>query len=295
MPVSSPEFALSRDGKRFIEPRFSGTGQDLWISDEHGVESRFTFNSSTNRYPVWSPDGARIAFGSDRAGGSGSAGDDLYVKPSNNAGPEELLLKSGNTKLPWDWTRDGRFLVYSASSSQAKFDLWAIPTKAEGSGEPKPIPLVQSPFTDVMGQVSPDGRWLAYASDESNRFEVYVIPFAPGIASGSARTVAGKWQVSTAGGTQPRWREDGKELFYGALDRKLMSVEIKASTASFDRGTPQALFELAFNTNLNIGQYRYAPSPDGKRFLVLADVGTTSGGETTPVTLVTNWLGSVKK
>jgi hypothetical protein len=168
-------------------------------------------------------------------------------------------------------------------------DLWALPL----TGDRKPIPLLQSEFNEYMGQLSPDGRWLAYASDESGRPEVYVQPFTAGAAPGSGKPVAGKWPVSTGGGSQPRWRGDGKELFYLA-DRKLMAVEIKISGGGFDHGPAQALFTLRFNP-ISAGHYlyRYVPSADGKRFLVGTEPGEST--EAPPLNVVVNWLAGVKK
>ena len=150
------------------------------------------------------------------------------------------------------------------------------------------MPLIQSELTSSQGQLSPDGRWIAYTSVESGRPEVYVQPFA----LKSPKTAAGKWQVSTAGGLQPRWRSDGKELFYMAPDRKLMAVEVKAG-ASFQRGTPKALFASLSEIPGSLINWGYAPSADGQRFLFVTGAGER--GATPPLTVVVNWLAGVTK
>ena len=161
------------------------------------------------------------------------------------------------------------------------------------TGDKKPFPLLQSEFLKRQAQISPDERWLAYTSLESGRPEIYVLPFTPA-AKPDAKPGAGKWTVSTAGGTQPRWSGDGKELFYVAADGKLMAVEIKATPAAFDHGAPQALFDLRSeilpSSNFVTG---YVPAPDGKRFLVVTTPGTPA--ESPPLTVVVNWLRAVKK
>ena len=257
---------------------------DVWVADmEHGgTETRLTFDASSNQYPTWSPDGSRVAFGSNRKGTSG-----LYLRASNGIGQDELLLESTDAKFPTDWSRDGRFLVFYQRDAKTNEDLWALPL----AGERKPIPLLRTDYRETQGQLSPDSRWLAYSSNESGNLQVYVQPFAPGWD----KPMTGKWQISTTGGVQPRWRGDGKELFYAALDRKLMAVEVRATAQGFDRGTPQALFELRATVgggNADLAT-SYAPSADGKRFLMTVAQGAL--GETPPLTVVVNWLAGVKK
>jgi Tol biopolymer transport system component len=300
--TSVNNFALSPDGKRFVTQRVAQdrTSSDLWITDlEHSTDSRLTTDPSSNGYPIWSPDGSKVVFQSNNRGGGVS---DLYQRASNGTGQDELLLKSKEPKSPWDWSRDGRFIVYAVRSNISSDDIWVLPM----TGDKKPFPLLQSQFFKRQAQISPDERWLAYTSVESGRPEVYVVPFTPA-AKPDAKPVAGKWTVSTAGGTQPRWRGDGKELFYVAGDGKLMAVEIKATAAAFDHGAPQALFDLrseilsrsggtplvADRGSSSTTATGYVPAPDGKRFLVVTTPGATA--ETPPLTVVVNWLASVKK
>ena len=206
--ASGNNFALSPDSKRFVTERRpqGGAGQssDLWITDlEHTTDSRFTTDPSVNAYPIWSPDGTRVVFASTRGGSLGN----LYQRASNGTGQDELLLESKDPKTPWDWSRDGRFIVYAVRRLTAggeADDIWVLPM----IGDKKPFPLLQSEFPTRQAQISPDERWLAYTSVESGRPEIYVVPFSPA-AKTDAKSVAGKWTVSTAGGTQPRWRDVG--------------------------------------------------------------------------------------
>jgi Tol biopolymer transport system component len=278
-------FTLTLDGKRAVTARQRGDPSriDVWVTDpEHNTEQRITFDDSRNVFPVWSPDGSKVAFASNRSG----ATPNIYQRASNGTGQDELLLESKEVKLPTDWSRDGRFIIYRQQDSKTADDLYALPM----TGEKKPIALVNTTAQDTQGQLSPDGRWLAYTSNESGGYAVYVQPFGPGFE----KPITGKWQISTAGGTQPRWRGDGKELYYVAPDRKLMAVEIRSTATTFDRGTPQTLFESRSDVvPLNPNVWGYMPSPDGKRFLIQTAPG--AAGEAPPLTVVVNWLAAVKK
>lgn len=276
--------ALSPDGKRLVTERFdglTGTG-DLWITDlEHsGTETRLTFNPTNDTQPVWSPDGSKIAFAHSVKGTT-----DIYVRASNGTGQDELIFESKESKQPNDWSRDGKFLIFSSLGSGGDSDLWALPMT---STDKKPILLLRTQYNEGQGQLSPDGRWLAYMSQESGTAQVYMQPFAPGWE----KPITGKWQISTNGGVQPRWRADGKELFYLGQDRKLMAVEVKATAQSFDRSVPQALFDSRSVVGSSTA-FGYAPSADGKRFLMPVPAGALL--EAPPLTVIVNWLGWVKK
>jgi eukaryotic-like serine/threonine-protein kinase len=267
--------ALSPDDRRVVVSRLDNQGNsDLWVI-EQARETRFTFDPANDASPVWSPDGNRIAFNSSRSGSI-----DLYLKPASGAGNEELLFKSNNPKGPHDWSSDGRFILYGELDRKTNVDLWVLPL----FGDHKSIPLLQTSFTETQGRFSPDGRWIAYVSNESGTFQVYVQSFPPS---------GGKWMISTNGGIQPRWRRDGKELFYLAADRKLMVVDVKEDANKFEAGSPQALFEMHVSVGLGpIGTSSYEVTRDGQRFLV-----NTPGEESSPspLTVVLNWTAGLKR
>jgi Tol biopolymer transport system component len=266
---------LSPDGSRVAFDRVAdgGSSPDVWLLDlARHVTSRFTFGPSTNNVPVWSAESRTLAFASN----SGS-GLDIAQRPANMSGPPQILLKLNAPPImyPSDWSSDGKFLAYYRSDPETKLDLWVLALGDEG----KPTPLLHSKYNESQGQFSPDGKWIAYVSDESGSPQVYVQSFP---------TLTGKWQVSSAGGSQPRWRHDGKELFYLAPDRKLMAVSVKTGQ-TFDSDSPQVLFEtmLPFEAQ----RQSYNISADGQRFLVNAPVEA----ESSPFTIVLNWTGLLKR
>jgi Tol biopolymer transport system component len=268
--------ALSRDGTRVAVQRedLDSGGNDLWVVDvAGGSTSRFTFGSAQKRSPVWSPDGNRIAFGSY----VGTT--DLYQKNTNGAGGEELLLKTGATgALATDWSSDGRVLVYDAAGPKTSYDLWILPLV----GDRTPHPFLQTGFVETQGQLSPDGRWMAYSSDETGVREVWVQPVP---ASGA------KWQLSTEGGAEPRWRRDGSELFYVAGTGMLMAVPIKAGAPTLEAGPPKPLFETHRPYTGPLFS-NYVPAADGQRFLVNTTAADTPPS---PITVVLNWTAALKK
>src|SRR5262249_18824157 len=216
-------------------------------------------------------DGGRIVWGSNRDGVQ-----NLYQKAASGAGEEKLLWKSDYNKVSTDWMRDGRFIIYNQLDPKTKTDVWVLPMG--GSGDAKPV--VQTVANDREGTLSPEGRWLAYASDVSGRFEVYVQSFPGG---------GGMRQVSTGGGSGPRWRRDGRELFYYAGDGKLMAAPVR-SGETFEIGAPVPLFEFRAGT---LSLFRpYAVTADGQRFLINAVVDTEPNA---PLTLLVNWTAGVKK
>ena len=287
--------ALSPDGTRVAtQHRDPRTGNlDVWVLDiARNTSTRFTFNPGVNGFPVWSPDGSRIAFASNRDGPS-----NLYQKISSGAGEEEALLSSDDhpqsdlqgrvvSKIPNDWSHDGRFLLYCDINPKTKFDLWVLPL----SGNRKPIPFLRTEFSETEGQFSPNERWIAYRSDESGKPEIYVRPF-PAAAGGG-----GQWMISNGGGTQPRWRRDGKELFYFSGEGTLMSVEV-ATSAVFKASIPKRLFDtriLAGDTPVLFGSpaLYWDVASDGKRFLI--NTATAESGSE-PITVVQNWTAGLKK
>lgn len=269
---------LSPDEKRIafggVEPQ--GGGSDIWLMElARATLTRFTFDPAIEVAPIWSPDGSRIVFCSDRDGPM-----NLYQRAASGAGNEEALLKTDNNKGSTDWSADGRFILYQEQSQKTDFDLWVLPS----SGGQKPFPYLQTAFAEQQGRFSPDGKLVAYASNESGTWQVYVQSFP---ASG------GKWQVSTNGGAQPQWRRDGKELFYLSSDRKLMAVEVKGNGPTFDAGAPKELFELRLQIGGLPGQTNYyVADDDGQRFLV-ASAPEERLSTTTKVVL--NWTADVKR
>jgi len=176
--------ALSPDGKRIAVVENGSQGNlDIWVLDAaRGTNTRLTFDPAQDVQPVWSPDGSRIAFASTRGGGF-----DFYQKASDGSGDDQLLLKSDENKIPTDWSRDGRFLLYNATASKTGNDLWVLPLE----GDRKPIPFLRTEFAEGQGRFSPDGRWIAYVSSESGDAEVYVRPFSPN-SSGAGSNAGGK-------------------------------------------------------------------------------------------------------
>jgi Tol biopolymer transport system component len=267
--------SISPDGTLVAEDHSDAQAAniDIWLHNlARATTSRFTFGGR-NYFPVWSPDGTRIVFASDRDGVGR-----LYLKPTDGAGKEELLLKSLSPNLPTDWSRDGRFVIFHQNDAKTKTDIWVLPLSGDGLVVPgKPFPFLQTEFNETYPKLSPDGKWLAYTSDETGRDEVYVQMFpSPG----------GKSQVSTSGGSRPVWRRDGRELFYAAGDGKLMAVDVKTGP-KLEAGAPKPLFD----TRLGVSG-RFDISPDGRRFLLANTVGEADG---TPITVIVNWYGELKR
>jgi eukaryotic-like serine/threonine-protein kinase len=249
---------------------------DLWLRDllRSGM-TRMTFDAAAEIEAVWSPDGMRLAFASNRTGRY-----NLYVKASNGAGAEARLVDSPNILLPQDWSRDGRWVLYYEIHATNARDLAAIDMS---SPDHTPRVVANTPAQEVLAQFSPDGRWVAYQTNESGRFEVVVQPFP---------NASGKWQVSTAGGAAPRWRADGRELYFLAPDATMMAVPVTTAGTSFEAGTPVALFPTRIvdgGTVTTVGP-QYAVARDG-RFLINQPVAVAAA----PITLILNWNPEGKK
>ena len=273
--------ALSPDGTRVAVSQLDlKTGSwDIWLIEvATGRTSRFTLHEANDDAPVWSLDGSRIAFKSDRTGEVR-----FYWKPADGSGPEELLLAPPSEGRRHDrtlyaWLNDGA-LIFGASGRTAGRHLWRASFGMNGTV----TPVGQTPFAEAFCAVSPDSRWLAYASNEAGRFEVYAAPYP------SAHV---KWPVSVGGGTEPAWRGDGEELFYLAPKGQLMAVPIKAGT-SLEFGAPQPLFQTALSSlvNPNYTRNQYAVSGDGQRILIHQPAGKPS---LAVVTVVVGWPAALK-
>ena len=273
--LSNPN--VSSDGRRVAVSRTVQGNIDLWLLDD-GRTSRFTFDPAPDTDPVWSPDGARIVFRSNRTGA-----DDLYQKLASGAGVEERLVASNQVKTPESWSADGRFLLYRSIDPQTSLDLWVVPMV----GNRTPSVFLKTPFREGYGAFSPDGRWVAYESNELGQNEIFVRPFVPPAAAGTPPTLAGgQWQVSTAGGIYPRWRPDGKELYYLNPAGAMMAVPITVTGATLAPGAPMVLFPTRIvGGGEDAAQGRqYDVASDG-RFLINTELDTIAA----PITLLQNW------
>ena len=289
-PTLNNSLVLSPDGGRAFTLDSSGQNSGLWMLDfARGTTARFTFGSSPAgedaNDAVWSLDGKRVIFVSSRDGTFAS----FYEKPASGTTDEVLLLKSADVKHPRSLSPDGRFLFYDGfDPTTGKSGIWTLPLE----GDKKPVPPLQAEFDEGGAQISPDGKWMAYASDESGLPEVFVRAFSPPSA-GSSSSVGGKWPISSGGGTDARWRRDGKELYYLTQDSKVMAVELTTSP-TFQAGPPKELFQgppLFFPFGVSRPS-QWGVTADGKRFLFpVPKVQTASAA----VTVVLNWQAGLKK
>jgi eukaryotic-like serine/threonine-protein kinase len=277
-PGPDQGLSLSPDATRAVgRDALQAASGDIWLLDfARGVRTRLTFHQSVGSFPIWSPDGNRIAFA------GGTTLDTLYEKSASGAGEEkELLKKPGDVLLPTSWSRDGRFLLYNTNNASGNLaDLWLLPLE----GDRKPLKLLGSPFSEGQARFSPDMRWIAYASTESGRSEIYVRPFVAAGPSGPALG-EGKWQISKDGGTWPKWRGDGKELFF-RNSASPMAVDVSANGAAFQAGVPTRLFAAPGNTDWDV-------TADGKRFLIVTS--PQQRNTQTPLTVVLNWQADLKR
>ena len=311
--VGLASISASDTGVLAYRPGQAARRRLVWM-DRNGKETP-ALEDEREYVDTWlSPDGRRLVFDADEAGGKGDLwirdfdrgvtsrftfdperdfapvwspdgrkiaftiqrkAWDLYLKDAAGTGEPELLLESGENKFATDWSRDGAHLVFASRGPETGWDLWALPM----SGERVPFPLRKTKFVELNATISPDGGFLAYQSNESGRVEVYVQEFP------EARS---KWQVSPDGGRDPFWRADGRELYYRAPDARLMAVPVGKGT-TFTTGTPQALFQARFAPVTARGLYR--PAPDGRRFLILSPLGRDA---IQPATVVLNWTSAIQ-
>jgi Tol biopolymer transport system component len=236
-----------------------------------GVSSRLTFDRNSELAAVWSPDGRRIAFGWFR-----KSGYDLFQKDASGAGTEEPLIEDEASKWPVSWSPDGRFLLFTRTvASPTRSDLWVLPLE----GDRKPFAFLATTFNETAARFSPDGRWIAYTSDETGRDEIYVTRFPnPG----------GKRQVSTGGGVSPRWTREGREIFY-STGSAIMRIPVDGRGDGFEVGTPQQIAQIQMPA---LVRSTFDVTADGERLLIARMLASD---DAPPVTLVVNWLAGVRK
>jgi hypothetical protein len=262
---------LSPNGKSVAVDKtdMESLNTDVWIYDlQRESAKRLTFDPALDAVPVWSPDASRFVFASNR-----SRNWDLYLKNSDGAQDEKSIVGDELGKFPSDWSRDGKYILYNRGA-----DLWFVTLP-----ELKSTEFMKAPSVLRNGRFSPDGKWLAYASNETSKWEIYVTSFP------EAR---GKWQVSTAGGEQPTWRGDGKELFYLSTDGKMTAVPVTTG-ANFDSGTPVALFQATPRQPVLVFDlFSYDVRRDGQRFLINTQM---KQAETQPMSVILNWPAKLNK
>ncbi len=264
---------LSPDGARLaVGVMDASTGrQDIWMrAFTRTSNDQYTFGPQSNNFPVWSPDGSRLAW--SRAGEDGRSS--LFQKAATGVGQEERLAEPAVSQSTLDWSGDGRFLLHQISSHGD--DIWVLPL----TGDRKPFPFVETQYDELHGQFSPDGRWIAYSSNGSGQGEVFVQTFP---------ATGGKWMVSSGGGTHPRWRGDSKELFYVSTSGKMMAVPVTGAGAALETGPAALLFETRLPGHIRIS-YHYDVTRDGQRFLLLEPVQSAAQA----LTVVLNWQAALK-
>jgi hypothetical protein len=269
--------AISPDGSRVAVGRNVAGGTDLWVYNvATGAPTRLTFDGKTNEDPVWSPNGSHIAFATGRGGAL-----TVYEMAVNGIGQIEALDKEpANLRVPLDWSHDGRYLIEGVLvDAKSKFSAWVLPLSPGQAGRAqKSFPYLSGSFNYTAPALSPNGEWLAYASDETGRYEIYVQTFPK---------LGGKWSVSTSGATTPVWSHDGAELYFLGGDGRLMSADVKSGPdGRFEASTPKAMFQ----THVDSPLWRFAVGKDG-RFLF----ATPAGQSGAPITVVVNWTAGLNK
>jgi serine/threonine protein kinase/Tol biopolymer transport system component len=272
VPGSYSNVRLSPDGRRVVTDQTDPDGRkiDIWIHEPaQGATTRLTFDPGADQTPIWSPDGKQILFS-----GRQRVSSQIYLKNADGSGSEEKVSELGPGVFnPWDWSRDGKYILFGKGN-----ELWYI-SRPEGVTKP----LLQAKWTVRNAQFSSDGRWMAYASNETGGMEIYVSSFPSG---------NGKWQVSTGGGQEPRWRQDGKELFYLSADGKMMAVGVTTGT-SFKSGSPVALFQTHRRQPVSfLDVFSYDVSGDGQRFLIATKVDEANAA---PLSILLNWASEMEK
>jgi dipeptidyl aminopeptidase/acylaminoacyl peptidase len=259
------------------ESKSGASNLDIWLRElARGVMTRLTFDAAPDDLPAWSPDGKQIAFSAGRDGGVPQ----IYRKDASGAGQEERLTEGGNLKMVLDWSKDGKYILYREQNPQTGRDLMALPL----AGDRKPIPVVNTSFNESSGVISPDGRWVAYTSNDSGTNEVFVQAF-PGIAGAPA----GRWQISNGGAYEVKWRVEG-EIYYQSLDGKVMAARVQAGPQGIRAEQPRALFEADFQ---RISLHEFDVSSDGQRFLLI--LNSRNEGNTDRLMVVSDWRATLRK
>jgi len=282
MPGAYRGIDVSHDGRRIAVHRHDGDGGDVWVLESaKGPLTRQSFDASRdNSSPIWSPDGTHIAFGALRNGTWS-----VFQKLANGTGAEDLLFESNFNTAPMSWSHDGKVMVLRVvSSGTTQGDEWFL-----SLADKKAVPLLHEPANELRAQISPDGKWLAYDSDEAGRPEIYVRPFP---------SLEGKRQISANGGMAARWRGDGRELFYlTSGGSRLVSVQISIAGSTLNYSAPTELFDTGYVV-LNHGGgsfHHYAVSPDGQRFLIPRPNSVSGEPGSTPITVILNWGTSLQQ
>jgi Tol biopolymer transport system component len=268
---------IAPDGTRVAFARVDGTRTDIWIADpRRKVTTRVTFELPVNRFPVWSRDGSTITY----SGGSGLAFD-LYRRAADGGGTVEQLVNEPSPQHPMDWSSDGRHLIFTRNSAEYGTDVRVLPAGGE------PYTFLRTPVSEAHSQLEPQSRrWILYSSDDVGRREIYVQAFTPGQPAADAR-----WQISSAGGTMPRWRGDGKEIYYWGLDGRIMAATVDGAGSAFKWSTPAPLFQAVMPT-LRTNDINFDVSADGQKFLLVEPSERTG---TPPLMIVTDWVAAVRR
>jgi eukaryotic-like serine/threonine-protein kinase len=268
-PYAQPR--LAPDGRRVVTS-LRGNTEDLWLIDlMRGTSSRLPAESDTS-YPVWTPDGQRLTFASAKEGSYS-----IYWRPVDGSAPDERLLSGNWPNYPFSWSPDGKVLAFVSVNPTTLQDIRVLSVDQKGASNP----LLETQFREGAPAFSPDGKWIAYVSDESGQFEIYVRPF-PGPGE--------KWPISLEGGNEPVWPRNGRELFYRAGDT-MMAVDVQ-TTPTFSAGKPRKLFERAYERSLALWA-NYDASPDGQRLLMVRQENATA--RATHINVVLNWLEELRQ
>jgi len=284
MATDAFNLRFSPDGRRLAMDIGDGGQRDVWVYElERDTLARLTFDPENDQAPVWTPDGRRIAFASTR----GNKIRNMYWQRSDNTGEAQRLTESKNLQTPYAWHPNGKTFVFGEVTPETESDLMMLTVEgdeATGFKPGKPEVLLKTPFNESGAAFSPDGRWLAYISNVSGRFEVYVRPFpGPG----------GQWQVSTGGGSAPVWSRAGSELVYRAADSKLMFAPYTVDKDSFRHEKPRVWSEVPIQGRG--GSRVFDLHPDGRRVAMLLPLTPEGDNKIDRLTLIFNFGDELRR